>query len=263
MLMPGLRVLGVALAFLTLVGAQPDKSVRLIEASDDSWVVTNLADEKDSERIRETVLGTQDFTRAWYAWNVVGSEQVFAVGLVRFDLSSVKDQSIASSHLQLYASRTSLKPQPRLVDVYLVEGTWSESAVTYNSRPPWGVNPIATTAVYGPNTWYSWDVTSAVAATAKRDGYVSFAYSLRDVDAQSEEQILFAARELGANGPRLIVTYDTPPGLPVDVILGGVAGALLLVVVAFLLGRYLARHSRHAPPASPPAPDPVTDAPTQ
>lgn len=240
-------IIGVGLlAALTLflLGAKRPPEALIIEASEDAYIVANLTDQEDLEGIRDRNLGDQDFTRAWYASNVIGDERVVAMSLFKFDISPAKGKDISAAHLQLYSSAVNLKEPARLVDVHLVEGTWGESTVTYNARPPWQPSPLSTAVVYGSNIWNSWDVSSGVIARANRSSSISFMVTLRALEERTEEQVIFASRESGANAPRLLVAYDGGGILPWYYIAGagGVAG--LLILAAFVLGRRMAARRR-------------------
>lgn len=239
-----LAVALVAALMLFLVGARRAPDALIIEATEDAYVVANLADEADFEGLKDRNLGDQDFTRAWYASRVVGTEQVIAMSLFKFDLSPLQGRAISAAHLQLYSTATNLKGPARLVDVHLIDGPWSQSNVTYNTRPPWQVNPISTAAVYGPNVWNSWDVTSGVVARANRTPTASFMVTLRALEDNSEEQVLFSSTESGVNPPRLVVAYDGGEALPWYYIAGAGGGAGLLIIAAFVLGKRMAARRR-------------------
>jgi len=222
----------------------------MISASQDAYVVVDTSNESDPEGIRDRNLGGLDFLRTWYAFEVLGTERIVSVSLVKFDLGGVKDRKIASAHLQMYSTATTLRPPARLVDVHAVsDDSWSESTVTYNTRPSWDVNPLASTAVYGPSVWYSWDVTSSVQARARSSGVASFVVGLRAIDDNFEEQVIFAARESGDNGPRLLVTYEPTGGIPAMYLAAGGAGVLVLLIAAYFAGRVVARRGRRPAPS--------------
>ena len=231
----------VALAMLG-IGARPPAKVVSIPSTEDTYVVADTSDESDPQGLRDQVLGGLDFIRTWYVWQVLGSEKVVAVGLVKFDLASLRNKEIKSAHLQLFSTGATLRQPARLVDVHLIASdVWSQNTVSYNSRPAWDPAPVATTAVYGPGVWYSWDVTGSVLSRVDRSDSVSFTVALRSVEDKSEEQVLFASREVEANAPRLLVTYDAPGGVRWYYIAIGIGGALILVLIAYWLGRRMSR----------------------
>lgn len=218
------------------------KSV-VLEATEDVYLTTDAAATEDPQGLRDKNFGSQDFVKVWYAWKVVGEEKVVSIGLFKFDLGPIREREVLSAHLQLFALRADLASPARLVDVHLVNGAWSEQEVTFNSRPAWDVNPIATGVVYGAGVWYSWDVTGSLVGKAK-EGVVSYAVGLRALEEKKEEQAVFAAREVGRNGPRLLVTYRVPPpSVPWYI---WAAGMGVVAVLAFLVGWWLPRRRRPA-----------------
>ncbi|MEE9202005.1 MAG: DNRLRE domain-containing protein [Dehalococcoidia bacterium] len=224
------------------LGAQGPVEGIVLEAVEDAYVVSDNAVPEDPEGLRDQNFGSLDFVKSWYAWKVIEEEQVVSIGLLKFDLGPVKERELTSAHLQVFALRADLAQVVRLVDVHLVDGQWSEAQVTYNTRPAWGVNPIATSAVYGAGVWYSWDVTGSVVGKAK-EGAVSYVVGLRGMEEEKEEQLVFAAREGGRNAPRLMVTYAAPTSIPWYIWAAAIGVA---AVFAFLMGWWLARRRRPA-----------------
>lgn len=245
-----LHLLMVALVtlFLALGAGPPVKSV-VLEAAEDAYVVTDAAATEDPQGLRDQNFGSLDFARTWYASKVRAEEQIVAVSLVKFDLTPLKDREVQSATLQLFSLRADLAQPARLVDVHLVDGAWTEREVTFNNRPSWAANPIATGAVYGGGVWYSWDVSGSV-ERKRREGAVSYALGLRAVEEKKEENVAFATREAGRNAPRLIVTYTEasstfPWYIWVAIIAAAVAVAAAL---AFVVGwRYSGRRRPAVP----------------
>ena len=157
----------VVMAALAMVfmGQTPVKSL-IIDASGDSYVVTDIADDLDPQGFRETNYGSLEFLKTWYAWGVIGDERLVSVDLVKFNLAELEGLDIESVSLQLFARQTDLTEAARLVDIHLVQDPWDENSVTFNSRPAWDQAPIATAAIYGAGGWYSWNVTGTVTAAS-------------------------------------------------------------------------------------------------
>lgn len=248
-----LLILSSAAMALT-VGAAPaatEESV-VVPSVEDAYVVTDISNDGDPQHLRDTNFGTQDFIKVWYAFQVQADEQDLSVGLVKFDLSSLADKDVRSATLQLFAIRTDLADVARLVDVSLAEGAWSEQQVAFTSIPQISTPPLATTAVYAANVWYSWDLTPGVVRKA-RDGSMSVALGLRTLENKKEEQVVFASNRAGRNSPRLVVMYPTTsPMLPLNIIAPVAAGAaVLMFVIGVLLGRI-----RRRPASVPAAPAP-------
>ncbi|GAH87317.1 unnamed protein product, partial [marine sediment metagenome] len=110
---------------LPLMGASATKSL-VIDVAKDAYVVADLNDPGDAQGFREKNYGSLDFVKAWYIWNVVEErgqevekEKVISVIYLKFDLRQLKDKSIESAMLQLYAKNVVLQA-PRYVQVFLV-----------------------------------------------------------------------------------------------------------------------------------------------
>ncbi len=236
------------LSMIVLMGAAPPDESALVQASDDTYVVADVAAPDDPQGLRDKNFGGLDFLKIWYASQVQAQEQIVSVGLVRFDLSQFKEREIRAAHLQLFAVRADLTQPVRLVDVSLAEGPWAEGDATFKGLPQLSTPPLATAAIYGANVSYSWDVTPAVVRKA-RDGNVTFAVGLRTLEQKGEEQVVFAAREAGRNAPQLVLELaPAPSAIPLWAVpLAIVAVALL----AFGGGIYLGRRRRTARAVAP------------
>jgi hypothetical protein len=204
-----LLFLVVGLISLGALGQASLKSL-IVDAVEDTYVVTDLASEEDPQEFRKQNYGSLEFLKTWYAWGVLGDERLLSIDLVKFDLTKLKDLDIESVSLQLFARQTDLTQPARLVDVHVINGKWAEKEVTYETRPQWDNTPVATSAIYGAGGWYSWNVTG-VAASAVGRGELSFAVALRSATQQNEEQVLFVAKEALDKAPRMLVTYNTRP----------------------------------------------------
>ena len=234
-----LLVIVVGLFSITALGQSSVKSL-ILNATEDTYIVTDLASEDDPQGFRQQNYGALEFLKTWYAWGVVQDERLLSIDLVKFDLTRLKDLEIESASLQLFSRQANLTQAARLVDVHLVQGGWLEADVTYDSRPPWDPVPVATAAVYGAGGWYSWNVTGSTIA-AMRSGELSLAIALRSATQQNEEQVLFVSKEAVDKAPRLLLTYNSQPssGLSgVDwwwwAIIGGIV--VVLVAGAFVVG---------------------------
>ncbi len=219
-------------------GTQSTVKSVILNGTQDAYVVTDASTTDDPEGLRDQNFGTQEFVKVWYAWKIIKTEQAVSVGLFKFDLKPLEGKQIKSASLQLMCSGANLNAPARLVDVSLVDGTWDESTVTFNNRPAWGNNVLATTVVYGPGVWYNWDVSAAVASKVK-DSEVSFVTGLRTMEEGKQEQVLFVAHQVAGLGPRLLVTYVEPPfTLPIWVwIIAIVVVALIAVIIALAVAR--------------------------
>ena len=231
-----LLIFGVVLLLVFGLGQSNIKSL-LIEAAEDAYVVTDIADDEDAQGFRDKNYGALEFLKTWYAWGVVGDEKLLSIDLIKFDLSELKDRDIESVSLQLFARGANLTQPARLVDIHRVRDPWSQGDVTFNSRPAWDPTPVATAAIYGAGGWYSWNVTGTT-IEGIRGGDVSFAVALRTIAEESEEQVVFVSTEGVARAPRLLVTYEAASAA-IQWWWWVIGGALVVAVGggAFVIGR--------------------------
>ncbi len=246
--MQGLKKIALPLAagLLALAGAacssatNPNKiDNKMLTAVAGAHITTDASRQDDPQGLRDRNFGDQDFIAVSYANKLQAEEQLVVVGLTKFDLNPVKNLPIQSAILQMYALRADLAQPARLVDVSPVEGDWDGKSVTYNNRPAWSGNPIATTALYGGGVWYSWDVTPSLQG---RTDNISYVLGLRTVEEKKGEQVLFASQNAGVSvAPRLIVTYAVPETVvPVwSVPAAGVAVAVVAVLALLFVPRLL------------------------
>jgi len=127
---------------------------------------------------------------------------------IEFDLSDVASSAVESAQLELFVEEAASGIQ----NVILMRGlddSWSEDAVTWDSRPP--VDPLWIEMKYDPQ-WQSgdlvtFDVTAAVNDALGSDKAVTFALydgSLRD------RRVVFSSRE-GSSPPRLVFSGGPEP----------------------------------------------------
>lgn len=250
-----MRALLVAGTLLTTVGtaaaqapARNAEESLVLPALEDAYVVVDSSKQEDPTGLRDRNFGGLEFTKVWYAFQ--GEEKLVSLGLYKFDLSQLKGKDLRSAHLQMFATRADLVEPVRLVDVSVAEGDWTEGTVAFNSIPQVQVPPLATTAVYGANVWYSWDISQGITRKAAQGEPLTLAIGLRTLQDKAEEQVVFASREVGRTAPRLVVTFPAAPPAPVttvtvpNVVLYVVAAALGAAVVAFGVGMLVASQRR-------------------
>ena len=251
-----LLIVAAAVALVASMGANPVLRSIVLEVAQDSYVVADLVAPKETVNADGTIelvpnpvmdqnFGEVAFIRVWYDATNPEERRLLSVVLLKFDLEPLKNLDVESVSLQAYSIRANLIQPTRLVDVALVVDDWSESQVTYNSRPGWNATPIATNAVFGANRWYSWDVTAAVKAATRSESLpsVSFIMGLRSSQLEQEEQVVFAAKETGQNIPRLVVTYSYELVIAWWIWAIGIGVAALL---AFIIGVWVSRRKRPA-----------------
>jgi hypothetical protein len=121
---------------------------------------------------------------------------------IKFNLAGVS--SVTSAKLRVYGSNISAKhPVPVPVSAYLADtDDWSESVVTYNTRPRRS-GVLSTVDVDTTRQYWEWDVTAAVISQVSTDGVVSFV--LKDSTFMDAE-CRFLSKEAGINKPELVIS---------------------------------------------------------
>ncbi|MDQ3004206.1 MAG: DNRLRE domain-containing protein, partial [Chloroflexota bacterium] len=115
---------------------------------------------------------------------------------LRFDVSGGTG-AIVGAKLRLFVrDATDVGPS-----VYSTSNNWTETGITWSTKPPRTGSPIVGTGTLALNTWVEYDVTSLVTGNGT--------YSFNLVPA-SADAAAFNSRESGATTqrPQLVVTYD-------------------------------------------------------
>jgi hypothetical protein len=127
---------------------------------------------------------------------------------LRFDLRGVSG-TILTASLRLYGRHASTLAWSGSESVYPVANTtWIESGpggITWQSRPPYGEPALTTTQVGETNQYYTWNVSSYVAAQQTTPGAVSLMVAMDPLHADGNLDE-FHAREAGSNPPQLVLT---------------------------------------------------------
>jgi sugar lactone lactonase YvrE len=117
---------------------------------------------------------------------------------VRFTVSGVTDP-VAQARLRLYVT----DPSSNGPEIYPSDTGWSETTITWNTKPSRTGALLADVAGVAKGTWVEWNVTGLVTG----DGTYSF-----DVAADSSDGTDLNSREAPANRPQLILDLTVPPG---------------------------------------------------
>jgi len=113
--------------------------------------------------------------------------------LLKFDVSGLNGQQIASAKLRFY----NVDPSSKGGDFYAVSDTsWQEETLTWNNAPAALTDLLASLGSVSANNWYEIDITSLIAG----DG----TYSLR-ISSTSSDGADYSSKE-GANPPQLVIT---------------------------------------------------------
>lgn len=137
--------------------------------------------------------------------------------LLKFDLSAFTN--IDSAYLWLY--KNSGDSVTFNITPYATATGWSESSVTWNTRPAIGVAGTAV-SVTPTNGWYSWDLTSF--AQSAQGGALSF---VLEGSGANSKYFSFSSGEGATNNPYLRVTPVVPE--PISSALFLVGGAAMAV----------------------------------
>jgi RHS repeat-associated protein len=138
---------------------------------------------------------------------VLSGNGIDADGYLKFDTSSYVG-ALQGARIRLYGHQTS-NPNTMSVSAHSVADTsWSETAITWNNKPPKSAAALSSTAISGTTDgWYEWDVTAYVTSErAAGRNVVSFAMS--NPTADNSDMTTFSARE-GSHAPRLLLGTDT------------------------------------------------------
>ncbi len=163
-------------------------------AATTSTTFTPNADARTSEAAPTTNYST-------YILLVDGAGDPQLESYVRFNVSNLSG-AVQNAKLRLYAtSATVLGPT-----VYMASSSWTETGITWNTRPARTSGVIASGSSIAANTWVEYDVTSAL----QGNGTYTF-----DLAAASSDGVDFGPRESGTQAPQLVVTTastTTDPG---------------------------------------------------
>ncbi|MBN1136430.1 MAG: DNRLRE domain-containing protein, partial [Anaerolineae bacterium] len=134
-----------------------------------------------------------------------------AVVLQNFDLSGILPGStIHSAELQLNLQEATGGFPTIPVDVSRITGFWTETAVTWNSRPGWTCCDATVSVGTAVGTDYTWDVTTLVDDWVN-DGATHPNRGVALSGPAGFHQRAFASRESVSEPPRLVIDYTPPP----------------------------------------------------
>ena len=137
---------------------------------------------------------------------VQSSGRTYQRALLRFDVHGALPANavIDSARLELFLTASSGEPRVQFVATNLLSD-WSESAVTWNDRPPTtGPSTVPFWVSATLSEWQGWDVTPIVQAWNVGHEY---GLVLRGADGAPNFHRTFASAEYARYTPRLIVNY--------------------------------------------------------
>lgn len=144
-------------------------------------------------RVKESAPSTNYGSLAYLT--VDGAPDPIQESYLRFQVSGVSS-TIQSAKLRVYVTTDGTANGPA---VYLADNTWTESAITWNTKPVLLNGPSDNKGALATNTWVEYDVTPLL----NGNGIYSFA-----LIADSTDGAQFSSRE-GLFPAQLIVTYAT------------------------------------------------------
>jgi hypothetical protein len=139
------------------------------------------------------------------------SDYKISRSLVKFDLSSIPGGTPISSvqlHLRVGAVCYGGNQNPRATTVYRANGNWSESSVTWNSKPGYAEAYGSASIPFDSGTWHTFDVTGLVR------GWVNGTYANQGLMVRGPEGsgstfawIGFYTSESSVSDPYLSIAY--------------------------------------------------------
>jgi len=178
------------------VGLAQKTNIIEITPTDDAFVVAGLNDPDDVLGLQSRNTGNFTFQKIWYAWNVaaIPDAQILSIGYLNFDLSELNATKVSSAKLKMYAQNVTLTAPSRLVDVHITGPLpWDESTLVYTKAPTFSTNETDSTPISNPETWYQWNLTSAVKENAGSN--LSLAVIFKKLLDHNEEFVAFASKD--------------------------------------------------------------------
>ena len=155
-------------------------------------------------------------TGNWGNVEAYGSPNSPKVGIFKFDLTSFLGTTVSQATLQLYADELSSGGGD--FAAYRTSGTdsWAEDSVTWSNGPSRG-SKITTVTIASVNQWYSFDVTSYVAARVSASDALVTVWI--EADSLNYQQVKFdSIRSDQPNKPKMDITTGSAaspsPSLP-------------------------------------------------
>jgi hypothetical protein len=133
-------------------------------------------------------------------WSTEGRANIWRSALLRFNVVVPDGERVTSAKLRAYSEAAATSTE--FVDVYGSSGSWTESTVTWNTRPArstW----LGKTGNFTTGQWVEWDVTGWVGS----DG----GYTALELATNAQKWIGFKSKENTdpALKPQLVVTTET------------------------------------------------------
>ncbi|RPJ27481.1 MAG: DNRLRE domain-containing protein [Chloroflexi bacterium] len=167
----------------------PSATPASTQASDSSFTFIADADAQVSEADPSKNYGDTTYLQ------VDGGDDPDVESFIRFKVTGISE-GIQSARLRFYNTTNASKHGP---SVYATDPSWSESEITWESRPSRVSGPLDSVGSVNTDTWVEYDVTSLVSA----DGTFSFVLAIDSSDAAT-----FSSRQ-GSQPPQLVITFGS------------------------------------------------------
>ena len=121
--------------------------------------------------------------------------------LVRFDLPTIPAGCVLdTANLRLYASSASASQ--RTLQAFRINGSWTESGVTWANAPQTTGSAVTTTSGTGYREWNVAALVQAMYSSGSNNGFL-----IKDATEGQDAEQQFYAREKGDNTPQLVLTF--------------------------------------------------------
>lgn len=150
--------------------------------------------------------GREVLLQAWTSETAEARYQSY----VRFDVSAFP--GVGRAVLRLFGAASDARSLNVPVRVFgVADLSWSETAITWNTKPPSTGSVVAVTTVPGElPQWHEWDVTDYV-RNARSLGQAAVTFVVR-VPWPTWARMSFVAREGGSSGPALLIVPESDVG---------------------------------------------------
>jgi hypothetical protein len=120
---------------------------------------------------------------------------------VRFNLPSIPAGCVLdTATLRVYAGSTS--SSQRTLQVFRLNGSWTEGGVTWSNAPATTGTAATTTSGTGYRQWSVASQVQAMYSSGSNNGFL-----IRDANEDADAEQQFYSREKGESPPQLVVTF--------------------------------------------------------
>ena len=212
-----ISLLIISIIFGASVYAQESNILKLLP-TDDAFVVADINDFFDSQKIRLQNTGDSKFLKTWYAWSVTEAKSFYiSLSQLKFNLTDVEPGfSRATINIKPIGITVLNQTQP-VINLYSIDdNSWTEQTLTYSNKPDHSLDPKSQFVISEPDKWHSWDVTSYIEDNLGSE--VSVAFGFAEIYFEHEELIIFYSKEADdpRNSPYLQIEYDTKEAISKD-----------------------------------------------